>query len=189
MEFKNWIFFISLKQNSDRIQNGYLSYITANTDCYEDLRTNLLMGILNIPRSDRRFHELYLERKKLVKAFPESEIAAFVRENQIDPKECVYRYTDNTQIEREAIISWVAQYGYVPEIASIYPALDQYLSEYVFDCGSMSDELTTYFKQYRLMKITNQITPEFLALVEQNAQRLPYTHFETRDSAILRIAD
>lgn len=189
LEFKNWVFYISLKQNYDRIQNDYLAYEVANTDCYEDLRTNLLTGIVHIPRSDRRFHNLYTERKKLVKGFPESEIAAFIRENQIDPMESIYRYTDNTKMEREAIISWVAQHGYIAEIEIIYPALAQYLGEYVFDCGGLSDELTKYFKQYRLMKVTNQITPEFLAQVEQNAQRLPYTHLETRDSAILRIPD
>lgn len=189
LEFKNWVFYISLKQNYGRIQNDYLAYVVANTDCYEDLRTNLLTEIVHIPRSDRRFHNLYTERKKLVKGFPESEIAAFIRENQIDPMESIYRYTDNTKMEREAIISWVAQHGYIAEIEIIYPALAQYLGEYVFDCGSLSDELTKYFKQYRLMKVTNQITPEFLAQVEQNAQRLPYTHLETRDSAILRIPD
>lgn len=189
LEFKNWVFYISLKQNYDRIQNDYLAYVVANTDCYEDLRTNLLTGIVHIPRSDGRFHNLYTERKKLVKGFPESEIAAFIRENQIDPMESIYRYTDNTKMEREAIISWVAQHGYIAEIEIIYPALAQYLGEYVFDCGGLSDELTKYFKQYRLMKVTNQITPEFLAQVEQNAQRLPYTHLETRDSAILRIPD
>ena len=189
LEFKNWVFYISLKQNYDRIQNDYLAYVVANTDCYEDLRINLLTGIVHIPRSDRRFHNLYTERKKLVKGFPESEIAAFIRENQIDQMESIYRYTDNTKMEREAIISWVAQHGYIAEIEIIYPALAQYLGEYVFDCGGLSDELTKYFKQYRLMKVTNQITPEFLAQVEQNAQRLPYTHLETRDSAILRIPD
>lgn len=189
LEFKNWVFYISLKQNYDRIQNDYLAYVVANTDCYEDLRINLLTGIVHIPRSDGRFHNLYTERKKLVKGFPESEIAAFIRENQIDPMESIYRYTDNTKMEREAIISWVAQHGYIAEIEIIYPALAQYLGEYVFDCGGLSDELTKYFKQYRLMKVTNQITPEFLAQVEQNAQKLPYTHLETRDSAILRIPD
>lgn len=189
LEFKNWVFYISLKQNYDRIQNDYLAYVVANTDCYEDLRINLLTGIVHIPRSDGRFHNLYTERKKLVKGFPESEIAAFIRENQIDPMESIYRYTDNTKMEREAIISWVAQHGYIAEIENIYPALAQYLGEYVFDCGGLSDELTKYFKQYRLMKVTNQIMPEFLAQVEQNAQKLPYTHLETRDSAILRIPD
>ena len=189
LEFKNWVFYISLKQNYDRIQNEYLAYVVANTDCFEELRTNLLTGVVHIPRSDRRFHNLYTERKKLVKGFPESEIAAFIRENQIDPMESIYRYTDNTKMEREAIISWVAQHGYIAEIENIYPALAQYLGEYVFDCGGLSDELTKYFKQYRLMKVTNQITPEFLAQVEQNAQKLPYTHLETRDSAILRIPD
>ena len=173
LEFKNWVFYISLKQNYDRIQNDYLAYVVANTGCYEDLRTNLLTAIVHIPRSDRRFHNLYTERKKLVKGFPESEIAAFIRENQIDPMESIYRYTDNTKMEREAIISWVAQHGYIAEIEIIYPALAQYLGEYVFDCGGLSDELTKYFKQYRLMKVTNRITPEFLAQVEQNAQRLP----------------
>ena len=189
LEFKNWVFYISLKQNYDRIQNDYLAYVVANTDCYEDLRINLLTGIVHIPRSDGRFHNLYTERKKLVKGFPESETAAFIRENQIDPMESIYRYTDNTKMEREAIISWVAQHGYIAEIEIIYPALAQYLGEYVFDCGGLSDELTKYFKQYRLMKVTNQITPEFLAQVGQNAQKLPYTHLETRDSAILRIPD
>ena len=189
LEFKNWVFYISLKQNYDRIQNDYLAYVVANTDCYEDLRINLLTGIVHIPRSDGRFHNLYTERNKLVTGFPESEIAAFIRENQIDPMESIYRYTDNTKMEREAIISWVAQHGYIAEIEIIYPALAQYLGEYVFDCGGLSDELTKYFKQYRLMKVTNQITPEFLAQVEQNAQKLPYTHLETRDSAILRIPD
>lgn len=177
------------KISANKMINDNLAYVVANTDCYEDLRINLLTGIVHIPRSDGRFHNLYTERKKLVKGFPESEIAAFIRENQIDPMESIYRYTDNTKMEREAIISWVAQHGYIAEIEIIYPALAQYLGEYVFDCGGLSDELTKYFKQYRLMKVTNQITPEFLAQVEQNAQKLPYTHLETRDSAILRIPD
>lgn len=70
LEFKNWVFYISLKQNYDRIQNDYLAYVVANTDCYEDLRINLLTGIVHIPRSDGRFHNLYTERKNWLKVFP-----------------------------------------------------------------------------------------------------------------------
>lgn len=187
LEFKNWVFYVSLKLNYDHIQNTYLRYVVDRTDCYEDLKTRLLTEIVSISREESYFHNLYEERKKLVKDFPESDIAIFIHENQTDPMESIYRFTDNTKMEREAIISWVSQHGYINEIKTVYPALAQYLGEYVFDCGSLSDELTNYFKQYRLMKITNQITPEFLALVKQNAQNLPYTHLETRDSAILRI--
>lgn len=186
-EFKNWVFYISLKQNYERIQNSYLAYVVSLTDCYEELKNNLLTEIVRVPREDRRFHTLYLDRKKLIKDFPESEIAIFIHENSIDPVESIYRFTDNTKMEREEIINWIAQHGYIDDIEVIYPALAQYLSEYVFDCGSLSNELTQYFKQYRLLKVMNQITPEFLVQVEQNAQRLPYTHLETRDSAILRI--
>ena len=40
-----------------------------------------------------------------------------------------------------------------------------------------------------MQKITNRIYPEFLERVNSNAKSLPYTHLETRDSAILRIED
>ncbi len=189
LEFKNWIFFIALKQNHDRIQNDYLASVVAATDYFEDLKNNLLTEIVHVSREDKRFRHLYGERKKLIKDFPDSEIAIFVHENQINPLESIYRYTDNTKMEREAVISWISRHGYIPEIEYIYPALAQYLGEYVFDCGRLSSELTKYFKQYRFMKITNQITSEFLKQVEQNAKNLPYTYLETRDSAILRIPD
>lgn len=189
LEFKNWVFFIALKQKYDRIQNDYLASVVADTDCFEELKNNLLTGIVHVSREDKRFRHLYDERKKLIRNFPDSEIAIFVHENQINPPESIYRYTDNTKMEREAVISWVAQHGYIPEIEDIYPALAQYMGKYVFDCGDLSSEFTEYFKQYRFMKITNQITPEFLDQVEQNAKNLPYTHLETRDSAILKISD
>ena len=110
-------------------------------------------------------------------------------ENDIDPAESVYRYTDCTRMECSKIIEWVATNGYVDEIDTIYPALGQYLKPYIFDCGKYSEEFTEYFRQYRLQKVTNQITPAFLKMVEKNAKSLPYTHLETRDSAILRIGD
>lgn len=109
-----------MKQNYERIHNSYLAYVVSNTVCYEDLKNNLLTEIIRIPRGDHRFRALYLERKKLVKEFPESEIAIFIHENIIDPAESIYRFTDNTKMEREAIITWIAQYGYIDDIKEIY---------------------------------------------------------------------
>lgn len=188
-EYKNWVFFLYLKLNVENIKNEYLRYVVSVTDCYDKLKENILTEIIRISRKDARFATFYADRKKLIRHFPETDMAAFILENDIDPAESIYRYTDCTRMECAKIIEWVATNGYIKEIDSIYPALGLYLKPYIFDCGKHSDEFTEYFRQYRLQKVTNQITPAFLETVEKNAKGLPYTHLETRDSAILRIRD
>lgn len=188
-EYKNWLFFIYLKQNIENIKNEYLRYVVSVTKCYEKLRENILTEIIHVSRQDPRFDTFCSERKKLVRNFPETEMAVFIQENDIDPKESIYRYTDCTRMECEKIIDWVAKNGYVKEIDHIYPALGQYLKPYIFDCGKHSEEFTEYFKQYKLQKVKNRVTSSFLELVTKNATELPYTHLETRDSAILRVED
>ena len=188
-EYKNWLFFLYLKQHEESIKNEYLKYVVNETDDFEKLKDNILTVIIHISRKDARFALFYAERKKLVKFFPEADMAVFIQENDIDPEESIYRYTDCTRMECSKIIEWVAANGYIEAIDSIYPALGYYLKPYIFDCGKHSEAFTDYFKQYRLQKLTNHVTPEFLELVTQNAKTLPYTHLETRDSAILRIKD
>lgn len=188
-EYKNWVFFLYLKQNVEHIKNEYLRYVVTVTECYDKLKENILTEIIRVSRFDVRFEIFYTDRKKLIRNFPETDMAAFILENDIDPAESIYRYTDCTRIECEKIIEWVAANGYIEEIDKIYPALSQYLKPYIFDCGKHSEEFTEYFRQYRLQKVTNQITPAFLELVDKNAKNLPYTHLETRDSAILRVND
>lgn len=84
-EFKNWIFFVFLKQKCKHIQNTYLKYVVSHTNYYEDLKNNLLTAIVGISRIDPRYGTFYSERKKLIKDFPESEVAIFIRENSVDP--------------------------------------------------------------------------------------------------------
>ena len=183
------MFFLYLKLNVQSIKNEYLRHVVTVTEKYDELKDNILTEIIRIPRNDPRFTGYYAERKKLIRYFPESDMAAFILQNDIDPAESIYRYTDCTRMECERIISWVAAHGYIKEIEDIYPALAQYLRPYIFDCGKYSESFTEYFRQYRLQKVTNQITPAFLETVNKNAVELPYTHLETRDSAILRISD
>jgi len=188
-EYKNWLFFIYLKCNVENIKNEYLQYVVFVTESYDKLKDNILTEIIRISRSDIRFAKFYTARKILIRQFPESDMAGFIMENDIDPTESIYRYTDCTRMECSKIIEWVATNGYIDEIDNIYPALGQYLKPYIFDCGKYSEEFTEYFRQYRLQKVTNQITAAFLETVKKNAESLPYTHLETRDSAILRIGD
>lgn len=189
LEFRNWLFFIYLKRNINGISNEYLKYVVSKTEIYDLLKYNILTEIVRIPRANSRFEKFYWDRKKVIGSFPASELAIFIHENKVDPDESIFRFTDSTELEREEIIKWIAKNGYIKEIGKIYPALGQYLKDYVFDCGSLSEMLTQYFKQYRLQKVENRISPEFLHQVLSNSQSLLYTHLETRDNVILRIEE
>lgn len=188
-EMKNWLYFLYLKSIQDSIGNVYLRRVVGATMNYEDLRKKILTEIIRISRTDDDFLDQYTARKHLIRHFPEADIAIFIHENAVDPNESIYRFTDNTQLEKEGIIRWVSRHGYIQEIEYIYPALAQYMSTYIFSCGKLSKELTSYFSEYKAQKLTNCIHPEFLERVIENAHTLKYTHLETRDSALLRIAD
>lgn len=129
----------------------------------------------------------YNERKKLVRYLPESDVAIFVNANNIDPKEEIYRLTDNTMLEKRCIIKWIAKHGWNTSISYVYPALATYLRKYIFDCGSLSSVLTDYFEKYKIQKVENRMEGSFLHLVDQYGNDLRYTKLQTRDNAIKSI--
>jgi hypothetical protein len=189
VQFKNWLYFISLKTNSERIHNAYLAWVVKETDSWQNFKNNLLVFITKISHNDKNFKKLYGERKKLLKDFPDSDIAIFVRENSVDPVEEIYRLTDNTQIERKQVLSWVAHHGWSAEYTYVYPLLAAYLQKYIFDCGALSGELTTYFEQYKSQKVSNQLSEDFLAQVEGWGKSYKYSRIQTRDNAISSIPE
>jgi len=188
-EYKNWLFFIALKYYRHLISNSYLLYVLDKTEIFQDFKINVVTAIVDIPHSDIRFPQFYKERKKLVIDFPESDIAVFIHENEVDPQEGIYRLTDNTQVEREAIIRLIAQIGLHPVISTIYPALDMYLKKYVFACGGLSSELTAYFENYKKQKVTNDVSDEFLSDIQKYALSMRYAQLDMRDNALMSITD
>ena len=184
IQFKNWLYFISLKINAERIQNAYLAWVAKETDSWCEFKTNLLVFITKLAHTDKAFKKMYTERKKLLKEFPDSDIAIFIKQNAIDPSEEIYRLTDNTQIERRQILSWVAHHEWNAAYAYVYPLLSSYLQKFIFDCGSLSNEVTTYFEQYKTQKVANQLSDAFLAQVENWGKTYKYSRIQTRDNAI-----
>ena len=187
LEYKNWLYFLALNYYSERIKNPYLKFVIGKVSDFSEFKNAVLNSIIEIPHSDARFSELYTARKKLVKEVSDADIAIFIRANEVDPRESIYKYTDNTRRERMAIIQWIANYGIVPEIETIYPALFSYLKKFHFECGGVSDTLTEYFYSYKQQKVLNRIEPGF----EDKARVLSgtYTALDTRANAIARIKD
>lgn len=182
--YRNWLYFIFLKSNVEKVSNSYLRFVLDKTDRFENFKTNLLNAIIEISHTDKRFSEYYTNRKTLTEKFPESDIANFVIANRKNISESVYRLTDGTKPEREEIIAWVSQNGVIPQIANIYPALIYYLNTYLFNCGELSELLTEYFDDYKRQKISNNLEPDFLEKVERIAKSRDYNRLPTRNELI-----
>lgn len=189
LEYRNWLVFLYFKTNTDQIQNSYLKLVVDGTLNFEDFKTNLMVKITEFSHKNQHFRRLYDERKKLLKDFPEEDIAVFVRANKIDQEESIYRLTDNTLLEKKTAIKWIVQNGFNEAISYVYPALAAYLKKYIFDCPVFADELTEYFDLYKRQKVTNRISEDFVKLVEKYASSILYAQLPTRDNAIKAIVD
>lgn len=189
LEYRNWLVFLYLKLNAKGIQNSYLRLVVENTQSFDDFKTNLLVMITEFSHNDKQFKQLYSDRKKLLKNFPEEDIAIFVKANDVEPQECIYRLTDNTLLEKKTTVKWIARNGYSEAISYVYPALEAYLRKYIFDSTVLATELTEYFDAYKKQKVLNFISDDFIELVEKYASSIAYAQLPTRDNAIKAIAD
>ena len=189
LEYRNWLVFLYFKLNLEKIRNAYLKLVVAETFSFDDFKTNLMVKITELSHKDRHFRQLYDERKKLLKDFPEEDVAVFAKANDVDPVESIYRLTDNTLLEKKTVVKWVVRNGFNEAISYVYPALDAYLKKYIFDCPVLASELTEYFDFYKKQKVSNRISDDFVKLVEKYASGISYAQLPTRDNAIKAIAD
>lgn len=189
LEFKNWLAFVFCKWNQEQITNPYLQYVVGKTSHFEDFKDNILTMITTISHTDPDFRKMYDSRKRLVRDFPDEDVAIFLKANEIDLEEAIYRFTDNTSYERKAIIKWIVHHGLSDAIEYVYPALAAYLKKYTFTCPVLATELTAYVDAYKRQKVLNQLDSDFLKIVEEYASRYLYAQLPTRDSAIQAIQD
>lgn len=189
VEYKNWLAFLYCKMRSDCIDNPYLRVVTEKTTDFVEFKKNILTYIINIPHTDPDYRRMYDARKRLIKEFPDEELAAFLKENEVYPEESIYRLTDTTSLERKTIIKWIVRYGISDVLEYVYPALYDYMKKYSFQDCVLSKELTEYMEAYKRQKVTNRIETEFIALVERYAKQYLYAQLPTRDSAIQSIPD
>ena len=186
-EYKNWLYFVFLKLNVNKLSNPYLRLVIDKTNNFKELKEQTLNAIIDVKHTEKNFNSLYYARKKLLKDVPEADIAIFINQNEINPDESIYKLTDNTLLERRTIIRWVSEYGLVKEIEQIYPALFLYLQTYSFACGKNSDKLTDYFEKYKRQKIANKVEDGFEDYARQCSSL--YAGLQTRANALMNLGD
>lgn len=187
-EYQNWLFYIYLMMHIETYDGSYLGYVLSISKGFDDFKSKILNAITDVPHKYPRFSAYYEERKKLASGYPEPDIAAFVANNRFDPKESVYKLTDNTLVEKQEIISWISTYGIPENLDAIYPALVMYLKTYTFRDRNLAPEftsfLTEYFDEYKHQKLANKISDDFLKKVDELALKRVYNRLPKRDELV-----
>ena len=184
--YENWLVFIALKYHYKNLRNSYLKRALNNSKSIVELKTELVYAIREIPHTQKTYQKLYETRKSLLRSLGvgDADMDEFVAENRIDLETSVYRLTDLTEVERGEIVSWYSTYGYVKELDYVYPALVEYLKPYTFLTDNHSENLTYYFETYKRLKSRNEVSNEFLELVQQNANARIYNNLPFRAEII-----
>lgn len=178
----SWQAFYTYKEVEEPI-NEYHKRVLASAQNWQDYALKLFTAILEIPRTDPEFNDLYLQRKKLLKDFKyvKSEVSdaleryldASQRYQNVDR---LYYLTDATERERKLILEFLAKFDAIPpELEFIYPDLAKYFSEASLICEDSAEidltkTVTDYFREYRLIKLRGELPDAFRQKVNDLAQ-------------------
>ena len=174
-ETKKWILYVLfLIFGPDN--HPYLKKVIEAVSSYKDLLRSLFRTILMVDPKSPDFETLYKDRKSILALLCDatSEIIEYCKVTTVKGKDAIKYLTDLTQIEKECIITYLAQYGpgfshneLKSLLYAVYPDLAMYLLTYQFG----NDYLDKYFALYQYQKLTNHILPSFEVMVDEQAMK------------------
>jgi hypothetical protein len=175
-DYKSWLYLIWLKLQFNG--QSYLGLVASNTDTLDSLLETAKTAILDINVSDSRFFKFYEQRRTLLKGCSDADMANFIPQIYRHGADRIAYLTDNTKIEKQAIIVSLGEGAKADYLKTNYPDLYAYMRDYHFD----DDSLTAYFAAYKKCKVYNKIDAAFEEIVEKNATSRPYNALPSRTS-------
>lgn len=198
-----WLLWLSLKFFGEA-NNHYLTLVLGNCDNVDSFETHAYLDFADVDISHPEFERYYTERKRLLEQLPENLplIKKYCDKLGRYQKNEVFYLTDSSTQEKYDFVRCLGLYDFTPEeiaraTRSMSKPLHLYMQDFVFDAvntklpesdSSFRDDLTTYFRDYKLQKLTNRIFPEFMEKVNTYAQSpRPYNKLQPRSSIISHI--
>lgn len=195
-----WLLWLSLKFFGEA-NNHYLTLVLGNCDNVDSFEMHAFLDLADVDVSHPEFERYYTERKRLLEQLPENLplIKKYCDKLGRYQKDEVFYLTDSSTQEKFDFVRCLSLYDFTPEeisraTHSMSKPLYFYMRDYVFDSvntklpetdSSFRDDLTAYFRDYKLQKLTNRIHPEFLEKVNAYAQSpRPYNKLQPRSSII-----
>ena len=175
-DYKSWLYLIWLKLQLN--SQSYLGLVASKTDTLGSLLETAKAAILDINVSDSRFSMFYEQRKSLLIGCSDADMANLIPQIYRQGADRIAYLTDNTKVEKQAIIVSLGEGAKSDHLKTSYPDLYAYLQDYNFG----DDSLTTYFAAYKKCKVYNKIDVAFAETVSKYATSRPYNALPSRTS-------
>lgn len=198
-ENQKWLLWLALKVFGE-VNNQYLSQVLAKSKRLDDFEDCIYFELISIDVEDDNFNRLFQERKRLIQHLPENLKLSnqYCEKLGRRQKNAVYYLTDETNSEKNEFVKCLSLYDYSEQelmraVNGMSESLSQYMGGFVFDTlntklpdsdGAFRDELTQYFAEYKVQKLTNKIHPDFLNKVNEYAVSRPYNKLLPRSSIV-----
>lgn len=148
----------------------YFRLVLQHSANYEAYRKAITHAILYVSHTSDAYQALYQERKAFLKAHSEVDVSEFVRDTYEKGSSRIYYLTDNTILEKRAILEETARYCLDQStLEYVYPDLAAYFNDYQFS-RSEGELLTQYVRDYKQQKTNNKLNPDFLQQVIELSQ-------------------
>ena len=195
-----WFLWLSMKIFGES-NNHYLTYVLDNCANIDSFAEHIYLDFADVDITDVEFDRYYFERKRLIAQLPENLplIKKYCDKLGRHQKNEIFYLTDGSTLEKYNFVRCLSIYDFsIGEISratrSMSKMLYLYMQDFLFDAintklpesdSEFRDDLTAYFKEYKLQKLTNRIFPEFLKKVGQYAiSPRPYNKLQPRSSII-----
>lgn len=181
--YQAWLYFINLKLNTN--SQSYLGFVVAKSDNLSSLFQSAKTAILDIDRNDKLFKPFYEQRKTMLKGCADVDMADFVPKIHVRGADRIAYLTDNTKVERQAVVVSLCEGAKSDSLEVSYPDLYLYLRDYQFE----DDRFTKYFAAYKKCKLVNRVSDDFTSIVANYAATRPYNLLPARSSLISSLDD
>lgn len=196
---RQWLLWLALKVFGGG-NNRYLNYVINNSQTYDDFEEHLYLDLVDVRIDDFEFAGYFSERNKLLKDLPENLplISKYCEKLGRHQKNEIFYLTDESEQEKAEFVRCLSLYDYSEAelnaaINNMSDALASYMTTFAFDNvntklaeadAALRTDLTRYFQQYKIQKLTNRLFPEFVETVNEYAISRPYNKLQPRSSIV-----
>lgn len=198
-KMREWLWWLAAKALGVT-GHPYLALVLRQCDEAESFVKHVYLDLAAVDLQDPNFERYYEERKELLEDLPKTLtlVDAYCNEVERYGKNRVFYLTDGSDRERFDFMRCLSDYTYEPDeidraVKRLSRPLRQYMDGFVFNAintklpeadSGFRAELTDYFREYKLQKLTNRIFPDFQDKVDAYALSRPYNKLPARSSIV-----
>lgn len=182
-DYKSWLYFLHIKINEN--PKSYIGLVACKASGQNDLFKIAKTEILNFSISDKAWSSYYEQRKTMLKNCTDTDMADFILKIAVKGNDRIAYLTDNTKVEKQAVIVALCEGASDENLSVAYPDLYRYRQDFLFEEKCFTD----YFSLYKKCKMTNTVSQEFMSVVEKYSVNRPYNSLPARSSLISNVDD